>query len=130
MDENNSDSSKNQIVNNNDIENLINLILTTSENANSPDHKKFLFNLIKEEENEIKLISNLLIILSNFNQCINKLTLLQNLYLVIYINNILSKLKAKPKLIQIKDLENYVIKGINIYLNFDFNSNNEKDNIH
>ena len=128
MDEKISDSSKNQIVNNNDIENLINLILTTSENANSPNHKKFLFNLIKEEENEIKLITNLLIILSNFNQCINKLSSLQNLYLVIYINKILSKLKSKPKLIQIKDLENYVIEGINFYLNFNFNNNNEKEN--
>ena len=85
MNDNIQDSLKNQKINNNDIESLINLIITTSENANSPNHQESLYKLLQQEENEIKLTSNLLTILSNFNQCINRLTSLQNLNLLIYI---------------------------------------------
>ena len=127
MDEKIPDSPKNKNINNNEIERLINLIITTSENANTQNHQKDLYNLIKEESNEIKLTSNLLTILSNFNQCINKLSSLQNLYLVIYINNILLRFKAKPKLVQIQNLENKVIEGINFYLNFNFDNNTNDD---
>ena len=128
MDKRDNDSTKTQNINNNDIGILINLIIATSENAQSPEHQGNLFNLIKEEENEIKLTSNLLIILSNFNQCLNTFSSLHNLYLAIYINNILLKFKVKPKLSQISNLENYVIEGINFYLSFSFISNNENDN--
>ena len=113
--------------NNNDIEYLINLILITSGNAESSNHQENLYKLLKEEDNEIKLTSNLLEILSNFNQCINKLSSLQNLQILIYIKNILMRFKAKPKLKDIHNFEQNVISGINFYLNFNFN-NAEDDN--
>ena len=128
MNDNIQDSLKNQKINNNDIESLINLIITTSENANSPNHQESLYKLLQQEENEIKLTSNLLTILSNFNQCINRLTSLQNLNLLIYIKNILLRFKAKPKLKEIQNLEYDVIEGINFYLNFNFNNNNNNNN--
>ena len=79
MNDKNQNSLKNEKINNNDIETLIDLIVTTSENANTPNHQESLYKLLQQEENEIKLTSNLLTILSNFNQCINRLSSLQNL---------------------------------------------------
>ena len=96
------------------IKNLINLIITANENA------EIIYKLIELEKNEIELISNLLEILSDFNNCLLNLTPTQNLYILIYIKNILPKYKAKPKMKQIKNLEDKILKGINFYLNFDF----------
>ena len=126
MNDKNQNSLNNQNISN-DIEKLIDLIITTSENANSPNHQENLHKLLKEEENEIKLTSNILTILSNFNQCINKFTPIQNCYLLGYIKNILLRYKAKPKLKQISNLEHDVIEAINFYLNFNFNNNNNND---
>ena len=125
MNDKNQNSLKNEKINNNDIETLIDLIVTTSENANTPNHQESLYKLLQQEENEIKLTSNLLTILSNFNQCINRLSSLRNLNLLIYIKNILLRFKAKPKLKEIQNLEYDVIEGINFYLNFNFNINND-----
>ena len=127
MNGNNQNCFSNTIIykNINDIEQLINLILFTSENAASSNHHESLFKLLQEEKNEIQLTTNLLEILSNFNQCINKLSSLQNLHLLIYIKNILLKFKAKPKLKNITNFEQNVLSGINFYLNFNFNNDND-----
>ena len=74
------------------IKNLINLIITANENA------EIIYKLIELEKNEIELISNLLEILSDFNNCLLNLTPTQNLYILIYIKNTLPKYKAKPKM--------------------------------
>ena len=115
------------IINNNSFERIINLILIASENANTSNHQESLCALIQEEKNEIQLTSILLEILQNFNQCINKLTSIQNLKLLIYIKNILLKFKSKPKLKHIQNLETNIIEGINFYLNFNFNNSNNND---
>ena len=65
-------------VNNNSIERIVNLILVANENANTQNHQESLYKLIQEEKNEIQLTSNLLEILQNFNQFINKLTSTQS----------------------------------------------------
>ena len=69
---------------NNDIEQLINIVLTASENANTSNHQDSLYKLLQAENNEIQLTSNILEILSNYNQYIYKLTSIQNLQLFIY----------------------------------------------
>ncbi len=74
------------------IKNLINLIITANENA------EIIYKLMELEKNEIELISNLLEILSDFNNCLLNLTPTQNLYILIYIKNTLPKYKAKPKM--------------------------------
>ena len=119
-------TSDNQNINN-DLEQLINLVLTTSENANTSNHQDSLHKLLQAENNEIKLISNILEILSNYNQYIYKLTSLQNLQLLIYIKNILQRFKAKPQLKQIINLEQKVLSSINFYINFNFNNKDNSD---
>ena len=73
------------------VKNLINLIISAKENP------EIIYNLIEQEKNEIELMSNLLEILSDFNNCLLNLTPMQNLYILIYIKNTLPKYKAKPK---------------------------------
>ena len=114
-------------VNNSSIERIVNLILVANENANTQNHQESLYKLIQEEKNEIQLTSNLLEILQNFNQFINKLTSTQNLIILIYIKNILLKFKSKPKLKQIPNLEKKDMDSINFYLNFNFNNSNNTD---
>ena len=112
---------------NNDIEQLINIVLTASENANTSNHQDSLYKLLQAENNEIQLTSNILEILSNYNQYIYKLTSIQNLQLLIYIKNILQRFKAKPKLKQIINLEQKVLSAINFYINFNFNNKDNSD---
>lgn len=110
--------------NNNEKQQLINLILTSSENAGKPEHRDSLDKLYQEERDEVKITSNLLEILAEFDQCINKLSQTQNLQLLIFIKNILERFKAKPKLKQIQNFEKKVFLGINFYLNFNFSNTN------
>jgi len=123
----NSITDINIINNNNEIQQLINLIITSSENAGKPEHQDSLYKLYQIERYEVKLTSNVLEILSEFGQCINKLSQTQNLQLLIFIKNILEKFKAKPKLKQIQNFENKVLLGINFYLNFNFDKSNNTD---
>jgi len=112
------------ISNNNAKQELINLILTSSENAGKPEHQDSLYKLYQEERDEVKITSNLLEILDEFDQCINKLSQTQNLQLLIFIKNILERFKAKPKLKQIQNFEKKVYLGIIFYLNFNFSNTN------
>lgn len=129
MNENNQNSITDINIsnNNNEIQQLINLILTSSENAGKPEHQDSLYKLYQEERDEVKITSNLLEILSEFDQCINKLSQTQNLQLLIFVKNILERFKAKPKLKQIQNFEKKVLLGINFYLNFNFNNTNNND---
>ena len=113
--------------NSNEKQQLINLILTSSENAGKPEHQDSLYKLYQEERDEVKITSNLLEILDEFEQSINKLSLTQNLQLLIFIKNILERFKAKPKLKQIQKFENKVLLGISFYLNFNFSNTNNTD---
>ena len=56
------------ISNNNAKQELINLILTSSENAGKPEHQDSLYKLYQEERDEVKITSNLLEILDEFDQ--------------------------------------------------------------
>jgi len=123
----NSITDINIINNKNEIQQLINLIITSSENAGKPEHQNSLYKLYQIERDEVKLTSNLLEILSEFDQYINKLSQTQNLQLLIFIKNILEKFKAKPKLKQIQNFENKVLLGISFYLNFNFGKTNKAD---
>ena len=96
---------------------LINTIISAKENPEN------YVKLLEQEKNEIELISNLLEILSDFNNCILNMTSIQNLYILIYIKNTLPKYKAKPKMKSIEFLEEKIIRGIKFYLNFDFSKN-------
>ena len=96
------------------IKNLINLILSAKENT------EYMYKLAEQEKNEIELISILLEILSDFNNYIINLTPEQNLYILIYIKNILPKYKAKPKMKSVEYLEDKILKAIKFYLNFNF----------
>ena len=102
--------------------NLIKLIIAAEEN------KEIIYKLIEQEKNEIELVSNLLEILSDFNNCLLNLTPMQNLYILIYIKNTLPKFKAKPKMKEIEYLDQKILIGINFYLNYDFSKNYSKDN--
>ena len=104
------------------IKNLINLILLANENTEN------IYKLIEQEKNEIELISNLLAILGDFNNCILNMTPMQNLYILIYIKNTLPKYKAKPKLKQIEFFEGKILQVIKFYLNFNFSKNYSIDN--
>ena len=104
------------------VKNLINLIISAKENP------EIIYNLIEQEKNEIELMSNLLEILSDFNNCLLNLTPIQNLYILIYIKNTLPKYKAKPKMKQIEFLDEKILIGIKFYLNFDFSKNYSIDN--
>ena len=104
------------------VKNLINLIISAKENP------EIIYNLIEQEKNEIELMSNLLEILSDFNNCLLNLTPMQNLYILIYIKNTLPKYKAKPKMKQIEFLDEKILIGIKFYLNFDFSKNYSIDN--
>ena len=104
------------------VKNLINLIISAKENP------EIIYNLIEQEKNEIELMSNLLEILSDFNDCLLNLTPTQNLYILIYIKNTLPKYKAKPKMKQIEFLDEKILIGIKFYLNFDFSKNYSIDN--
>ena len=107
-----SDNLKEETIEKIKIKNLINLIISANEN------RELIYKLIELEKNEIELISNLLEILSDFNDCLLNLTPTQNLYILIYIKNTLPKYKAKPKMKQIKFLEDKIMKGIKFYLNY------------
>ena len=125
MNENDQNSiTEINISNNNAKQQLINLILTSSENAGKPEHQDSLYKLYQEERDEVKITSNLLEILDEFDQCINKLSQTQNLQLLIFIKNILERFKAKPKLKQIQNFEKKVYLGIIFYLNFNFSNTN------
>ena len=87
-----SDNLKEETIEKIKIKNLINLIISANEN------RELIYKLIELEKNEIELISNLLEILSDFNDCLLNLTPTQNLYILIYIKNTLPKYKAKPKM--------------------------------
>ena len=96
------------------IKNLLNLILKANENS------EYIRDLTELEKNEIDLISNLLEILSDFDNCILNLTPLQNLYILIYMKNTFPKYKMKPKMKNIPYLEEKILRGIKFYLNFNF----------
>ena len=100
------------------IKNLMNLIIAAN---NKPE---LIEKLIDLEKDEINLISNLLEILSDFDNCILNLTPIQNLYILIYIKNTLPKYKMKPKMKNVSYLEEKILRGIKFYLNLNF----EKDN--
>ena len=102
--------------------NLINLIISSKEN------NEFIPKLIEQEKNEIELVSNLLEILNNFNNCLMNLTPIQNYYILAYIKNTLPRYKAKPKMKQIEFLDEKILTGIKFYLNFDFSKNYSIDN--
>ena len=61
------------------IKNLINLIIFASEKAEN------IFKLNELEKNEIEIISNLLEILSDFNNCMLNLKPIQNFFILSYI---------------------------------------------
>ena len=119
-----SDNLKEETIEKIKIKNLINLIISANEN------RELIYKLIELEKNEIELISNLLEILSDFNDCLLNLTPTQNLYILIYIKNTLPKYKAKPKMKQIKFLEDKIMKGIKFYLNYDFSKQNSEVSIY
>ena len=119
-----SDNLKEETIEKIKIKNLINLIISANEN------RELIYKLIELEKNEIELISNLLEILSDFNDCLLNLTPTQNLYILIYIKNTLPKYKAKPKMKQIKFLEDKIMKGIKFYLNYDYSKQNSEVSIY
>ena len=119
-----SDNLKEETIEKIKIKNLINIIISANEN------RELIYKLIELEKNEIELISNLLEILSDFNDCLLNLTPTQNLYILIYIKNTLPKYKAKPKMKQIKFLEDKIMKGIKFYLNYDYSKQNSEVSIY
>ena len=99
------------------IKNLINLIIFASEKAEN------IFKLNELEKNEIEIISNLLEILSDFNNCMLNLKPIQNFFILSYIKNTLPKYKAKPKMKNVEHLEDKILNGIKFYLNYNFSQN-------
>ena len=96
------------------IKNLINLILKANEN------QEFINKLLDAEKDEIDLISNLLEILSDFDNCILNLTPIQNFYILVYMKNTFPKYKMKPKMKNVPFLEEKILRGIKFYLYFNF----------
>lgn len=95
---------------------IVSLILEAHSNAKEMNQQS-LYNLLNMEKNEIELTSNLLEILQNFKNYTTTLSDVECLEIIIYIKNFFQKVKGKPKLKNIKNIEQKIANVINIYLN-------------